>query len=137
APRINAVEDMDEAAWSVRLLLNEDPEEDDRIAERLESENRSRQAVVRHTFDEAMAILERDFDPARDYGVVLAAEGWHPGVIGIVASRVVERIHRPVVLDALDPEGGSSRGSARSIRGFDFYQAIHHCAGHLERYGGH
>lgn len=137
APRINAVGRMDEAAWGVRLLLTDDPVEADRIAERLETENRTRQAVDRQTFDEAMAILERDFDPARDYGVVLAAEGWHPGVIGIVASRVVERIHRPVVLVALDPEGGSSRGSARSIRGFDLYQAIHHCAGHLERYGGH
>src|SRR5690606_8517764 len=71
----------------------------------------------------------------RDYAVVLASEGWHPGVIGIVASRVVEHIHRPVVMIALN--GSTGRGSARSIPRFDLYQGIHGCGSLLERYGGH
>ena len=84
-----------------------------------------------------MLFRSRDYDPDRDYGVVLAAEGWHPGVIGIVASRVVERIHRPTVLIALDGESGRARGSARSIRPFHLYEGIAACAEHLERFGGH
>jgi single-stranded-DNA-specific exonuclease len=82
-------------------------------------------------------MLEATYDPQRDYGVVLAAEGWHPGVIGIVASRVVERIHRPVIMIALDPETQRGRGSARSIPAFDLYGAIDKCGRWLERYGGH
>jgi single-stranded-DNA-specific exonuclease len=97
--------------------------------------NRMRQAEDRRTLDEAMALLARDYDPERDYGVVLAAEGWHPGVIGIVASRVVERIHRPTVLVALDGEKG--RGSARSVPGFHLYDALSRCRSHLGRFGGH
>ena len=137
APRINAVGRMGEASWGVRLLLTDDEAEAESIAERLETENRNRQALDRKMLDEALALLERDYDPARDYAVVLAREGWHPGVIGIVASRVVERIHRPTVLIALEPGGGPSRGSARSIRGFHLYHALRACADHLERFGGH
>lgn len=137
APRINAVGRMDEAAWGVRLLLTDDPAEADAIAERLEEENRTRQAVDRQTLEEALEMLERDYDPDRDYGVVLARPGWHPGVIGIVASRVVERIHRPTVLIALEPDTGRARGSARSIRAFHLYEALEACADHLERFGGH
>lgn len=137
APRINAVGRMSEAALGVQLLLTESEVEADRIAERLEDENRRRQTVDRQTLAEALEMLERDYDPERDRVVVLAGAGWHPGVIGIVASRVVERIHRPTVLVALDPAGGPSRGSARSIRGFHLYEALHHCGEYLERYGGH
>lgn len=137
APRINAVGRMGEASLAVRLLLTESEVEADRIAQALEEENRRRQAVDRQTLAEAMELLERGFDPDRDRAVVLAGQGWHPGVIGIVASRVVERIHRPTVLIALDPAGGPSRGSARSIKGFHLYEALHHCGEYLERYGGH
>jgi len=79
--------------------------------------------------------LEGSFDPDRDFGVVLASTDWHPGVIGIVASRIVERIHRPVVLVAL--HGDRGRGSARSIPGFHLYEALSTCAPLLERFGGH
>ncbi len=137
APRINAVGRMSEAALGVALLLTESETEADRIAQTLEEENRRRQAVDRKTLAEALEMLEREYDPERDRAVVLAAAGWHPGVIGIVASRVAERIHRPTVLIALDPAGGASRGSARSIRGFHLYEALHACGEHLERYGGH
>ncbi|HEX7120018.1 MAG TPA: single-stranded-DNA-specific exonuclease RecJ [Longimicrobiales bacterium] len=137
APRINAVGRMSEASLGVELLLTESEAEADRIAQTLEEENRRRQAVDRKTLAEALELLERGYDPERDRAVVLAAEGWHPGVIGIVASRVVERIHRPTVLIALDPAGGPSRGSARSIRNFHLYEALDACGEHLERYGGH
>ena len=79
--------------------------------------------------------MEGSFDPANDFGVVLAGEGWHPGVIGIVASRIVERIHRPTVLLAV--ADGMARGSARSIPGFDLLGAVQACREHLGRFGGH
>ena len=136
APRINAVGRMAEALQGVRLLLTDDPREADAIARALEEDNRNRQTVDAETLRQAMRELEHTFDPDRDRGVVLAVDGWHPGVIGIVASRVVERIHRPTVLIALsgDEDG---KGSARSIPGFHLYEAMRACSGHLVRYGGH
>lgn len=135
APRINAAGRIGESADALRLLLTEDEREADGLARALEETNRARQEEDRRTLDEALELLSRDFDPDRDYGVVLAAEGWHPGVIGIVASRVVERIHRPAVLVALD--GRAGRGSARSIPGFHLYEALSACREHLRRFGGH
>jgi single-stranded-DNA-specific exonuclease len=135
APRLNAVGRMGEAQRGVQLLLTDDEDEAARIAAVLEEENRWRREVDQQTLREAMTMLERDFDPARDRGVVLAGEGWHPGVIGIVASRVVERIHRPTVMIALGAEEG--KGSARSIHGFDLYSAMLGCSEHLTRFGGH
>jgi single-stranded-DNA-specific exonuclease len=136
APRINAVGRMGEALRGVRLLTTDDPAEAASIAEVLEQENRWRQTVDGQTLREAMAALEASYDPDRDRGVVLASEGWHPGVIGIVASRVVERIHRPTVLIALPP-GEDGKGSARSIPRFHLYEAMRDCAGLLTRFGGH
>lgn len=135
APRINAAGRIGESADALRLLLTDDRDEALRLAHQLEELNRDRRAEDRRTRDEAFRQLERDFDPDRDFGVVLASEGWHPGVIGIVASRVVERIHRPVVMVALDGERG--RGSARSVPGFHLYDALAACSSHLERFGGH
>ncbi|MSR36937.1 MAG: single-stranded-DNA-specific exonuclease RecJ [Gemmatimonadetes bacterium] len=135
APRINAVGRMGDAGRALRLLLTEDPDEADRLAGVLDDENRVRQAEDRRTLEHALELLADGFEPERDFGVVLAAEGWHPGVIGIAASRVVERIHRPVVMVALD--GARGRGSARSIPGFHLHDALGACAGHLGRWGGH
>jgi len=135
APRINAAGRMGESADALRLLLTEDEAEAGALARRLDDVNRVRQDEDRRTLDEALELLARDFDPDRDFGVVLAAEGWHPGVIGIVASRVVERVHRPTVLIALDGEQG--RGSARSIPGFDLYEGLAACRAHMGRFGGH
>ncbi len=134
-PRINAVGRMGEAQRGVDLLLTDDPRRAAEIAATLEEENRWRREVDGQTLREAMELLERDFEPARDRGVVLASAGWHPGVIGIVASRVVERIHRPTVLVALGD--GEGKGSARSIPGFHLYEAMRDCAPHLTRFGGH
>ncbi len=135
APRINAVGRMGAASIGLDLLMTDDPDEASRLAETLDEKNRTRQAEDRRTLDEALAMLAERYDPDRDFGVVLAAEGWHPGVIGIVASRVVERIHRPTVLIAL--KDGRGRGSARSISGFHLYDALDACRGHLTRFGGH
>lgn len=135
APRINAVGRMGEALRGVRLLLTDDDAEATAIARTLEEENRWRQQVDAQTLAEAMAMLDRDFDPERDRGVVLASPGWHPGVIGIVASRIVERIHRPVFVFAVgDTE---AKGSGRSIDGFDLHAALRACSHHLLRFGGH
>jgi single-stranded-DNA-specific exonuclease len=136
APRINAVGRMGEALRGVRLLLTDDEREAHEIAQQLETENRWRQSVDGETLKQAMEVLERTFDPDRDWGVVLAEQDWHPGVIGIVASRVVERIHRPTVLIALNGDE-DGKGSARSISGFHLYEAMRACSGHLARFGGH
>jgi single-stranded-DNA-specific exonuclease len=134
-PRINAVGRMGAAETALRLLLTDDPVEARGLAAELEDANELRREEDRRTLDEALELLARDYDPGRDFGVVLAREGWHPGVIGIVASRVVERIHRPVVLVAL--EEGRGRGSARSVPGVHLYDALAGCAEHLGRFGGH
>lgn len=135
APRINAAGRIGDSADALRLLLTEDRDEATALAAALESTNTRRREEDRRTLDEALDQLEATYEPERDHGVVLAADGWHPGVIGIVASRVVERIHRPVVMVALDGERG--RGSARSIPGFHLYEALAECGGHLTRFGGH
>jgi len=134
-PRINAVGRMGDSADGLALLLSDDPEESGRLASLLDRTNRERRDEDQRTLEEALDDLEQHFDPDRDFGVVVAGEGWHPGVIGIVASRVVERIHRPVVMVALDGEGG--RASARSVPGFHLYEAIAECGEHLTRFGGH
>ena len=137
APRINAVGRMDNAARGVNLLLEDDDERALLMAQGLEAENRTRQEVDRATLKEALELLEVDFDADKHRAIVLAAPKWHPGVIGIVASRVVEILHRPTVLIALSADGTRGRGSARSIPGFHLYDALHSCAHHLDRFGGH
>ena len=135
APRINAAGRIGESADALRLLLTDDEGEARQLAEQLDTTNRDRQDEDKRTLAEALAMLEREYDPGSDFGVVLAGEGWHPGVVGIVASRVVERIHRPVVMIALDGERG--RGSARSIPGFHLHDALQACSAHMVRFGGH
>jgi single-stranded-DNA-specific exonuclease len=135
APRLNAVGRLGDPSMALRLLLTDDPAEARTLSQAAEALNRERQATDRKTLDEALAQLADSFDPAEDFGIVLAAEGWHPGVVGIVASRVVERIHRPTVLVALQGEVG--RGSARSIPGFHLLEAIQGAGRYLERFGGH
>ena len=134
-PRLNAVGRMGEAMRGVRLLLTDDAGEAASLAEIVDSENRIRQQVDRATLEEAVELLDESFDPAADKAIVLASDSWHPGVIGIVASRVVEKLYRPTVLVALDGEGG--RGSGRSIPGFHLYDALKACEAYLEQFGGH
>ncbi len=134
-PRLNAVGRVGEPEVAVRLLTTEDEEEAVELADRLERHNEARREEQRRVGAEAEAEAVRRYDPEGDRSLVLWGEGWHPGVIGIVASRLVDRFHRPVALVALDGEGG--RGSARSIPGFHLHRALVECSDRLERFGGH
>jgi single-stranded-DNA-specific exonuclease len=137
APRINAAGRLYRADAGVELLLTDDEERAKQIAEELGRANSERRATEREV-DAAAETARRELpDELKEAnGLVLAGEGWHPGVIGIVASRLVERHHRPVVVVSLDGEGGG-RGSGRSISGFDLHAALEACSEHLETFGGH
>jgi single-stranded-DNA-specific exonuclease len=132
APRINAAGRLRRADAGLELLLTPDDRRAAQIASELERVNAERRAVEERIVWEAEAQVAEQGE-RRSY--VLAGDGWHPGVVGIVASRVVERHHRPAVVVGLDGDSGS--GSARSIPGFDLLAALHAGAEHLERYGGH
>lgn len=134
APRLNAVGRLGEPMRGVELLLATEPAEANRIARELEELNRTRQAMDREILDAARRLAE-GLDPDATYGIVLGAEGWHPGVIGIVASRLVEELYRPVVLIAIDD--GIGKGSGRSIPPFDLHAGLAACADLLSRFGGH
>jgi single-stranded-DNA-specific exonuclease len=121
---------------ALQLLLTEDERDATHYAEELETLNRERQAVEERILREAVEAIEEWPAVRRNRrGYVVAAEGWHEGVIGIVASRLVERYHRPVVLIA--GTDGHWKGSGRSIRSFDLHDGLRECAGDLERWGGH
>lgn len=134
APRLNAVGRIGDANDGLRLLLTDDPVEAAALAQRLDVCNRERQQVEQAILEQAIAMAEREV-AAGAPALVLAGDGWHTGVIGIVASRLVERFHRPAFLIGFD--GDLGRGSGRSIDGFDLHDALHHCDDLLERYGGH
>ncbi len=134
APRLNAAGRLEDAALGVELLLNGSEPQCATLARQLDEFNRERQQLEQRTLAEAIAMLEtRNQD---DYSIVLFGEHWHTGVIGIVASRLVERYHRPTVLIALDGNG-CGKGSARSIAGFHLYRALQDCADSLTAFGGH
>jgi len=136
APRINAAGRLGRPHVALELVLTEDADEAKRLAGELEELNRDRQAVEDRILREAVAAV--DGLPERQRrrrGYVLWREDWHEGVIGIVASRLVERYHRPVVLVTAAQDGW--KGSGRSIPRFDLHGALHACSAHLERFGGH
>ena len=134
-PRLNAAGRVGDATDGLRLLLSDDPVEAAELARRLEGLNVERQALDQRILDEALEQVERTVDPERDAGLVLVGDGWHPGVVGIVASRVVERYGRPTFLIAFD--GDIGKGSGRSTSRFDLHAALLSCGDLLERYGGH
>ena len=134
-PRLNAAGRVGDAGDGLRLLLTDDTAEAYQLAAQLERQNTERQALDRRTLAEALEDLAAGFDPARDAGVVLARDTWHPGVVGIAASQVVERIARPAILVAFD--GDLGKGSGRSVAGCDLHRALAQCAGTLEKWGGH
>jgi single-stranded-DNA-specific exonuclease len=136
APRINAAGRLGRPTAALELLLTDDEDAARRIAQELEELNRERQAVEERILREATAAIEAWPEARRRHrGYVVADEGWHEGVIGIVASRLVERYHRPVVLIA--GTEGDWKGSGRSIPAFDLHAGLAACADHLERFGGH
>jgi single-stranded-DNA-specific exonuclease len=136
APRINAAGRLSHPEAALELLLTEDEKVASELAGRLEELNRERQAVEDRILREAVAKVEEwPEEKQRHRGYVIFDETWHEGVIGIVASRLVERFHRPVVLIAgTDKEW---KGSGRSVSAFDLHGALHACSEHLARFGGH
>lgn len=136
-PRINAAGRLYRADAGVELMLTDDESRATEIAAELDRANHERREVEREVLAAAEAARGELPDGLGDAaGLVLAGEGWHPGVVGIVASRIVERHGRPAVLIALSPDG-SGRGSGRSVPGFDLLAALHACEASLTRYGGH
>jgi single-stranded-DNA-specific exonuclease len=136
APRINAAGRLSHPETALQLLLTEDDKEASELAGRLEELNRERQAVEDRILREAVAQVEAwPESRQRRRGYVVAHEDWHEGVIGIVASRLVERFNRPVVLIA--GTEGDWKGSGRSIPSFDLHAALGVCSEHLSRFGGH
>jgi single-stranded-DNA-specific exonuclease len=132
APRLNAAGRLYRADAGVELLLTSDRGRAVQIAGELDAANRERRQVELGIRYEAEAQMDALGDRA---AYVLASDGWHPGVIGIVASRLVERSGRPVVLVALNGDGG--RGSGRSVEGYDLLAGLRSCERHLARFGGH
>jgi len=136
APRINASGRLCRPEAALALLLTDDDREAQRLAEELEGLNRERQAVEERILREAVATVEEwPESRRRRRAYVVAGEGWHEGVIGIVASRLVERYNRPVVL--ITGTEDSWKGSGRSVPAFDLHAGLAACAAHLERFGGH
>jgi len=134
APRLNAVGRLEDATLGVQLLLGTENEETTALAGMLDEFNRDRQKIEQQTLDQALAMLDSEEDDR--YTIVLACEDWHSGVIGIVASRLVERYNRPTVLIALE-SGKPGKGSARSISGFHLFNAFNACSEHFCGFGGH
>jgi single-stranded-DNA-specific exonuclease len=134
APRLNASGRIADAEKSVRLLITEDNNEAEFIAQNLNQENRRRQEIENQILDEAIRSVEKDALWEKKF-IVLANKNWHEGVVGIVASRIVERYYRPTIL--LSIKDHYAKGSGRSIAGFNIYEAINFCKEYLLNYGGH
>ncbi len=137
APRINAAGRLASAEQAVDLLVTDDFEKAEKIASELDQDNRERQQVEREITREAEQIIETD--NLTEFGPVLVVwnENWHEGVIGIVASRILEKYHRPVIVLTVDEHAGLAKGSCRSIPGFHMAEALQACSNHLVKYGGH
>jgi single-stranded-DNA-specific exonuclease len=138
-PRLNAAGRLSTAEKSLRLLLTNDQEEAAALAVELDQQNRARQEVEKQILAAAVETIEKRFNPARDAGIVTGGRGWHPGVLGIVASRIARKYHRPAIVVGFD-EGGVGKGSGRSIEGLNLVDALSRCAFHgcgIEKFGGH
>ena len=135
APRLNAAGRMDNAAVALKLLLCGDEEQATGIADRLAEINTERQQTEQQVFAAALETLEKDPARTRDRVLVVSGEDWHPGVIGIVAARLMERFGRPVIVISMHE--GEGRGSGRAPDPFDLHSALAGCAQYLTRFGGH
>jgi len=137
APRINAVGRLTDAARAVKLLTTDNLLEAVQIACELEAQNKERQLICEETLKEALVLVAEQVDRKKDKCIVLAKENWHHGVIGIVASRVVEKFHLPTILIAIDNEQNIARGSGRSVEQLNIVEALISNSTHLEKFGGH
>ncbi len=135
APRVNAAGRLGDARRAVEMLIEEDEVRAFQRAQELESDNRSRRTIDEETFAEAQMLVEQALGGHDVRSLVIHNPNWHPGVIGIVASRIVEKYYLPTVL--LTSVEGMAKGSARSIAGFDIHNALKQCERHIEQFGGH
>jgi single-stranded-DNA-specific exonuclease len=135
-PRINAAGRLGNAEEALNLLLTDDVTEAARIAAQLDQQNRERQTVERTVSLEAEEWVAANFDPTRDASIVVGQRNWHQGVVGIVASRIARRWHRPTLIIGFD-DHGMGKGSGRSIEGLSLVEALGRCSGLLESFGGH
>jgi single-stranded-DNA-specific exonuclease len=135
APRINAVGRLGDARRAVELLITKDKREALDLAKVLETENYQRRKIDVNTFDDALELVENSIDLKNNLAIILHHEEWHPGVIGIVASRLVEKYYRPTIM--LTTVDGVAKGSARSISNFNIYDALKKCENLLLHFGGH
>ncbi len=135
APRLNAAGRLEDAALGVELLLCNDRQKAKAMAAELDASNAERQALEQEILGEALAMVRDIPEQEERRSIILASEAWHPGVIGIVASRIVDMFHRPTILIAL--QEGNGRGSGRSIPNFHLHDALNACSEHLLKFGGH
>lgn len=136
-PRINAAGRLEDADLAVKLLLTTDEVEAQTLAGQMENLNKMRQSLVNTIAEEAVEEIEKHFSPEETKVLVIGKEGWNPGVIGIVASRLVEKYYRPAIVLSCDEETGLAKGSARSIAGFDLFKNLSACREMLPHFGGH
>jgi single-stranded-DNA-specific exonuclease len=136
-PRINAVGRLESADPAVHLLLSEDAEEAEELAQEIDGLNKERQKLVNSMTEEAYQLIDESFPPEDNEVLVIAKKDWNPGVVGIVASRVVEKYYRPTIILSIDEEKGIAKGSARSIEGFDLFANLSKCRDILPHFGGH
>lgn len=134
-PRINAVGRMSSAEKALKLLISEDVQEANELADELCRENSQRQAMEKDIAQEAIDIIENDEKIKYSRVIVVASKNWHEGIIGIVASRITERYGKPTFVISIN--GKDSKGSGRSFKGFDIFSAMTHCKDELVGFGGH
>ncbi len=137
APRINAAGRLGDADPAVHLFLTDDAEEAELIAEEINTLNQERQKIVNEITIEAIELVESQFPLEENQVLIIGKKGWNAGVIGIVASRLVDKFYRPTIVLSLDEEKGEAKGSARSIEGFDLFENLSTCRDILPHFGGH
>ncbi|MDZ5470853.1 single-stranded-DNA-specific exonuclease RecJ (plasmid) [Bacillus sp. 31A1R] len=137
APRLNAAGRLDHAEPAARLLLTQDVLEAELIAEEIDQLNKERQAIVNAISEEAIKMVDEHYPIEKNPVIVIGKQGWNPGVIGIVASRLVEKYYRPAIVLSFDEEKNLAKGSARSIAGFDLFKNLSTCREILPHFGGH
>ncbi|MGM9986790.1 MAG: single-stranded-DNA-specific exonuclease RecJ [Bacillaceae bacterium] len=136
-PRINAVGRLADADPAVHLLMTRDRQEAQLLAEEINEYNVERQALVNKITEEAIQMVQAQYPVDENYVLVVAGENWNPGVVGIVASRLVDRFYRPTIVLCIDKEKGIAKGSARSIEGFDLFANLSTCRECMSHFGGH
>lgn len=136
-PRINAIGRLQDAGPAVDLFMTENPARARELASALDVLNKERQAIVKQIADEAVSQVEQAYPDGPPHVIVVSQEGWNPGVVGIVASKITEQFYRPTIVLSLDHETGKAKGSARSIEGFNLYAELAKNRDILPHFGGH